>query len=377
MAGLKFAVLGCGHGAHAATGHLALKGVDVSIVGADPIDRERIKDIKERGGIELKGAIEGFGKLPPERATLTVEDGVRGRDVILVITPAFAHEYFFDRLARVIERGQIVVIIPGNFGSLRFLKIVKDLRGASLAREITVAETSSLPYACRLAGKALVNVLAVKDPRTVPLAAIPANKTREVVEILRKEFYEFKEGDNVLEVALNNINFPIHPTVSLFTLSLIEYARGDYDFYGAGVTPAVAKVMEKVDEERRKVGEALGLKLPSLFDLVSSMYKSSNVKGRDLYELLSKSPVHTKTKGPDSLAHRYIMEDVPFGLVPILSLCKHFKLECPTIESIVRLWCAATGEDLVAKGVTVEKLGLAHLSPQEIMKLVKQGYESF
>lgn len=374
MTKARFAVLGCGHGAHTMAGHLALRGMDVSIVGADPVDGERVKDIREMGGIELKGAVEGFAKIPPENATLSVEDGIKGRDVILVVVPATAHEYFFNKLARFIEEDQYIIIIPGNFGSLRLLKIIRDLRGISQARKVVIAETSSLPYACRLAGKALVNVFAVKDPGTVPLASIPADRTREVIELLKREFYEFKEGSNVLEVALNNINFPIHPTVSLFTLSLIEYTKGDYDFYGMGVTPAVARIIEEVDKERRRVGEALGLNLPSLFNLITSMYKSSGLRGKDIYELLSKSPVHTGTKGPNSLTHRYVMEDIPFGLAPILSLCKYLKLECPVIESIIRLWCIATGEDLMKKGVIIEELGFTGLSAEEIMRLVRQGY---
>ena len=146
---------------------------------------------------------------------------------MLVVTPAFAHEYFFKELAKYVEGDQYVIIIPGNFSSLRLLKMIRDLRGVPLARRVVVAESASLPYACRLTGKALVTVYTVKDPRAVSLATVPADGTGETVEFLKREFYEFKAGDNVLEATLNNINFLIHSTVSLFTLSLIEYIKGD------------------------------------------------------------------------------------------------------------------------------------------------------
>ena len=41
----------------------------------------------------------------------------------------------------------------------------------------------------------------------------------------------------------------------------IERSAGDFHFYEEGVTPAVVRVIEAVDRERRRIGDALGLTL--------------------------------------------------------------------------------------------------------------------
>jgi opine dehydrogenase len=365
----RVTVLGCGHGAHAVAGFLALKGNKVTIVGADPVDADRVSAIRKRGGVELEGVVKGFGRI--EEATLSVETGVRDRKYVFIVAPAFAHEYFLPKLANVLDASQRIVIIPDNWGSLRLLKMLKEMRKSP---PVLIGGTASLPYACRLSGPARVNVFGVKDSGTVPLAAIPSLKTHELVSELKEIFYEFTGAKNILEVVLNNINFPIHPVVTLLNLGRAEYTKGDFDFYGEGVTPSVAKIMEVVDTERRAVGRMLGLELPSLYELVSSMYKSSGLKGKDLYELLSTSPVHTRTKGPGDLHHRYVAEDVPYGLVPIASLCEHLGVSCPTIKAIIHLYSVALGRDLMAEGVNVEKLGWEKAGREEIIETIEKGF---
>jgi len=364
----KIAILGCGAGAHAIAALLAMREHEVTVVGADPVDTDRVNAIKEKGGIELEGVIKGFGRV--ENATLSIEDGVRGKEYVFVVVPAFAHEYFLPKLAQVLDASQKVLIIPDNWGSLRLLKMIKDLERNPPA---VIGGTASLPFACRISGPAKVKVVGVKDAGTIPLATIPSEKTVEFINELKGIFYEFAKARNILEVILNNINFPLHPTVTLLNLGRAEYTKGDFGFYSEGVTPSVAKIIEAVDAERRAVGKALGLELPSLYELESVMYKSSGAKGKDLYELLSTNPAYRGIKGPDSIHHRYVMEDVPYGLVPIASLCDHLGMPCPTIKAIIHLFSVALGKDLMAEGVNVKKLGWEKAGPKEIIEIVEKG----
>ena len=363
----KIAILGAGNGAHAYAGYLALKGFDVSIVGIPEEEESRIKPIKEKGGIEVSGVVSGVGKITPENATVSVEEGIKGRKIIFVVVPAFGHEYFAKELAKSVEDGQIICICPDNFGSLRFARSFKNY---NIKKDIKIAGSASILFAARLFKPAGVQILGMKD--AVPLAALPAKDTKFVLGCLNKVFPQFIDGHNVLEVTLDNINFPIHPIVSLLNLGRIEYTKGDFSFYGEGVTPAVARVMEAVDKERIALGKALGMNLSTLYQLVSEMYKSS-LKGDTLWELLSKSPIHTKTKGPNSIMHRYITEDAPYGLVPIASLCDHLNVPCPTIKSVIHLLSIVTGRDFFKEGLTIEKLGLDKLTAEEIKNFVEGG----
>lgn len=46
-----------------------------------------------------------------------------------------------------LEDGQNIVIVPGNFGGLRLKKMMKE---AGIHKNITISETASMPYACRI-----------------------------------------------------------------------------------------------------------------------------------------------------------------------------------------------------------------------------------
>jgi hypothetical protein len=86
-----------------------------------------------------------------------------------------------------LEKSRKVVIIPDNWGSLRLLKELKDV---GRKPPVLLGGAASLPYACRLSGPARVNVLGIRDPGAVPLAAIPSERTRDLVGELKRFFYE-------------------------------------------------------------------------------------------------------------------------------------------------------------------------------------------
>lgn len=74
---------------------------------------------------------------------------IKGVRVILVAVPAFAHGAYAAKLAEVVAPGQIVVVLPGTFGSLMFWNAFKE-HGVE---DVCVAETHTLPYATRLLGQ--------------------------------------------------------------------------------------------------------------------------------------------------------------------------------------------------------------------------------
>lgn len=65
---------------------------------------------------------------------------------------------------------------------------------------------------------------------------------------------------------------------------------------------------------------------------------------------------------------------MPFSLVPISSLAKNIGLETPAIDTIIRLANMMTGVNFWEVGRTVDKLGLAGLTPVKILEFVRNGY---
>ncbi|HID87154.1 MAG TPA: NADP transhydrogenase subunit alpha, partial [Anaerolineae bacterium] len=56
----KVAILGAGNGAHAMAGHLGMKGFPIRLYNKF---EEEIVAMRERGGVTMEGAVEGFGPL--------------------------------------------------------------------------------------------------------------------------------------------------------------------------------------------------------------------------------------------------------------------------------------------------------------------------
>jgi opine dehydrogenase len=300
--------------------------------------------------------------LAPDQVTTDVAEGVAGADVVLVAVPAYGHEYYARELAGAVEPDQLVVIPTDNFGSLRFRRAF----GEQGTADVTVAGASICPFPGLSDEPGVVDTHGAKD--SVPLAALPGGETDAVVETLNSLFRPdtaFTPADDVLEVNLQNLNPYMHSAINVFNLSLID-AAADWLYYGEGCTPAVERLVAAIDEERLALAEALDVSVGPLRDLVAEMYESS-VSGDTVVEMLGESPVHRTLPGPTDLSHEYITEDVPYGLVPLASLCREVGVSCPVLESTIELLSVGTGTDFTAEGITCADLGLAGLDREALL----------
>lgn len=361
----KIAVLGAGNGAFTFSGHLGLKGFDVSLFEF-PSFEKNIEGIKEKGGIELTGVLDGFGKI--SHVTTCMKDALSGSEVVLVVVPAFVHPLVIDAALPYLEDGQTWVFIPGNFGSLLFKEA---LRKNNIKKNIKIADTASLLYSTRKIGPAKVRVNAVK--KVLPIASLPGQDTGTVVETMKNLFDEFTPATNVLEIGFNNINTILHCPTAVLNLGRIEDTKGNFMFYWEGMTESVCKVMEKMDEERMAVGKALGMELPTTLFSLRQFYPQE--VGTDLHDWVTHSKVHggVGPDAPSSPQDRYIAEDVPNGLVPLSQIGDLLGIPTPAIDSIITLSSLANGVDYFSKGRTLDKLGLAGLTAEKIMVYIERG----
>ena len=362
----KITVLGAGNGGCAFSGHLAHKGFDVSLF-EHPKFEKNLEEIKEKGGIELTGKIEGFGKL--SNITTNIADALREAKIIMVAVPAFAHFDFMEMAMPYLEDGQIIVFNPDNYASLRLKKLLKE---NNIEKKIYIAGTSSLLYATRKATPSKVNIFEIKS--IMPVGVLPSVDTEYVLKNLKELFDEFIPAENILEVDLQNGNMLVHCPGMVLNAGRIESTKGDFMFYWEGMTESVCRVIEEVDRERMRVGEKLGLKLQ---DFLTEMRKFYNKEkpGKDLHDFLTHSRAHGG-RGPDSpkdLKHRYLSEDVPFGLVAVSELGKLVDVSTPATDSIIILSSVLNQEDYMKSGITIEKIGFLNKALSEIQNYLKAG----
>lgn len=357
----RFTVIGAGHGGKAMAAHLAIRGFDVVLYNRT---FKNIAAIHERGGILLhpEGDVPSqFGRLRAVTADLAV--ALSDAEVILVVVPAFAHEPIARQMAPHLKDGQIVLLNPGRtLGALEFQRALAA--NACPARPI-IAEAQTFVYASRADGPAQARIFRTKE--AVPLAALPASDTPIVLDALATAYPEFIDGKTILHTGLNNIGAIFHPTIILHNAGWIESTGGDFEFYIDGVTPTVARIMEAVDRERMRLGEALGIELTSAREWLKLAY---NADGDTLFESIQNQDGYRGIRAPTTMRHRYLTEDIPMSLIPMASLGELFGFRVRAMRSLIRLAIIAHNTDYWSIGRTVERLGLEGISPQDLMRLV-------
>lgn len=360
----RFTVVGAGHGGKGMAAHLALMGFEVTLYNRTP---EHIAAIKARGGIDLtsyEGGPHGFGHL--QRVTSNIAEALDGAEIIMAVLPSTAHADIATQVACHLQDGQIVVLNPGRTcGALEFTQI---LRENDCSADVTIAEAETLIYASRSDGPAQARIFGIKE--SVPVAALPANRTEMVLDALYPAYPQFIHGTSVLHTGLNNMGAIFHPALTLLNAARIETTRGEFQFYIDGVSPSVARVLEVLDRERVTVASALGIRARTALEWLHMAY---NATGSDLHEAIHNQPGYYGIGAPPTLNHRYITEDVPMSLVPIAALGDRYGVSVRGIESIIRLACIIHRTDYWRRGRTLKKLGIIDWSVSELEHFVMEG----
>jgi len=362
---LKIAVLGAGNGGLAMGAHLALMGCNVRIYDKLP---EAVKPLQEEGGIHLKGvSMTGFGSL--ERATSLIEEAILDRDLIMVVTPAFAHREIAQSCVPLLRDGQKIILHPGRTGGAMEFYNILSKKAPGL--DVIVAETQTLVYACRRTGPAEVTIYGVKEQ--VPLAAIPAFKTKEVIALLKDFYHQFTEAQNVLETSLLNMGAIFHPTPTIFNLGRIEEGQ-EFEYYHQGITPLVGRVLDKIDQERVAIAENLGLSTLTALEWLRSVYGIETNKEDDICSAIHKTKVYAGIMAPKDPYTRYLTEDVPMSLVPLSELAKIAGVKTPVIDLIIEIASTIHEKDYKSLGRTMKRMGIDGLSRRELFKYVNYGF---
>jgi len=360
----KYTVIGAGHGGKAMAAHLALMGFRVTLYNRTA---DHVTVIKKRGGIELEsaeGGPHGFGKLA--KVTSDMAEALKDAAIIMIVVPSSAHADVAQKAAPFLKDGQTVILHPGRTcGAIEFTKVIRD---NGCKADVTVAEAETFIYASRSDGPAQARIFRIKE--AVPLAALPATRTQQVLEAIAPAYPQFIDGVNVLQTGLNNMGAIFHPALTLLNAGWIEATHGDYQFYIDGVTPSVARVLEVLDRERVTIASSLGIRARTALEWLQLAYDTT---GEDLHEAIHNQPGYYGIKAPPTMNHRYIFEDVPMSLVPMASLGERYGVSVRGMDAIIRLACIVHRTDYWRRGRTLDKLGINDLSVGELTHYVNEG----
>ena len=356
---MRFSIIGIGNGGQAFAGWLSMNGHDVSLYGRN---YETVSVLSEKRQIEIQGAVEGRGQL--KEITTDIHQSVRGACIIMVVTTANAHSSIARQIATDLTDGQVIILNPGRTGGA--LEFKRTLDACGCKAHVYVAEAQTLVYACRLIENGKVNIIGVKDK--VLLSAVPATDTQYVLDRINTIFPCFCPADNVLRTSLENIGAMFHPCVLLFNAATIE--RHDVFWFYRDMTPEIANFIEEFDKERLAVGRAYGIDLLSVNEWISYAYPAT--QGTTLCEKMRNNPAYHDIKSPSSIFTRQLTEDIPTGVLPILELGEAAGVDVPLLRAMVDICSRLLRIDFRKEGRTLESLGPAGKTKDEIIAYLSQ-----
>lgn len=361
----KVAVIGAGNGGCAFAAYFALQGVKVNLCDLFP---EYLEGIIQENGIWLTGEHgSGFAKM--EMITANPQQAVEGVELVMVVTPAFTHQMIARQIGPVLTDRHVVVLNPGRTaGALDFLNAVRRCGNQS---RVVIAETQTLLYGCRKNGSCRVNISGIKN--YCDIASIPSTRIHSVTELLEPFYPQFRPVDSILHTSFNNVGMLFHPAPTMLNLGRIEDPEQQFEYYTEGMTPTIVDIIEKIDVERRAVAQGMGVTIPTIRDHFAQQY-AGDTYGDTLIELMHHNKCYQISKAPTSKNCRYILEDVPYGMVPFSELGKAFGVATPIIDTFIHLADIIHDKNFREEGRNLQRLGLTGMTPREISEYVNQGF---
>jgi opine dehydrogenase len=93
-----------------------------------------------------------------------------------------------------------------------------------------------------------------------------------------------------------------------------------------------------------------------------------------IYRAISESEPNRTIKSPSTLEHRYLKEDVGYGLVPMAEIGRLAGVKTPVIDSLITLASAISRTDYRSLGLTLEKMGLTGIRAEDLPMVLREGF---
>lgn len=335
---MNITIIGAGNSGLAMAAHLGYEGHRVTLWNRS---RSTVEKLLKTHTVYLEGVIEGEVKL--DLVTTDMKEALRDPDLILITTPANSHKQVAMSIAQNLRKETTIILHPGRtFGALEFKRVFEEYNQLKQ----TIAETQTIIYTCRKVSEDKVNILSFKSD--VLISTFDADRNPEIISSLPKCIQKYyKPAKSLVETSIGNVGMILHVAPLLLNTGWAENEDTKYRHYYDGITPTIAAFIEKIDEERVLVSEALGHRVETTLEWMKRTYQ---LEGDTLYECIQNNEAYKFIDAPTSLKHRYIFEDVPCGLVPVESVGLRMGLNMSYTTLTIDLACKLLNTDFRAIG---------------------------
>lgn len=357
---MRVSILGAGAIAFGTAAYLARAGHDPMLWS--PSGR-RTRDLA--GGARLVACNAVEGEFSP-RVAASCAEAVAQADVVMLALPGYGHKAVLDAAAPHLRAGQPVIISSHlSFGAL-YLSRLLATRGVEVPIIAwgTTLTTGSQP--------SLTEVFVSTVRQKVDMATLPHSYADAGLALCTTLFGDhFVAREGLLAIALSNLNPQNHLGIAMLNLTRME--RGEEWNQSQNVTPAVGRLIESLDAERLAIAEAFSLSVKTVRQHFSLSFHvpedSVSAMNQDMFRR-----GHSGL-GPKTADSRYVLEDVPFGLVPTARLGRLAGRPAPLHEAGIALFSAAYGRDFSTENDLLPGLDLPErISIDALIGLTRRGY---
>ncbi|MDP9840387.1 opine dehydrogenase [Neorhizobium huautlense] len=296
----------------------------------------RTVDLLDGKSLKATGAIEG--EFHP--AVCQSASELADADVIVLALPAYGQRFVIDALVPHLQNRHTVVIS----GHLSFASLYLAGRLAERGLQLPVIAWNTTALTCKSQSFTEIRIGALR--KIVSIAVVPTRMADQGLEICIALFGErFALQNDLVTITLSNLNPQSHLAIALCNLTRFE--RAEVWGQRENMTPTVGRFIEALDQERLSLAAALGKTVGSVFDHYRNSFGLSgqSVAGLSAQQVERGADV----AGPKTIDSRYVLEDVPFGLVPLLRLAEMAGIDLPLHRSGVAILSACYGRDFMSE----------------------------
>jgi len=297
------------------------------------------------------------GEFRPDVAP-NCESALAGADAVLVALPANGHRLVMDAMAPVLKPGQAVII--SSHASLGGFYLAQQLEARGI--ELPIVGLSTTVLRARRTGDHNVKIATIRSK--VDVATLPRRLAKTGLALCDNLFGErFRPVESLFAVALSNVNPQSHMALALCNFTRME--KGEAWGQSEHMTLAVGRLLEAIDAERLALAAAFGLKVRTMREHYSLTYGVPDAPLGETSRMLAQSqPV---TFGPATIDTRYTLEDVPFGLLPLVELGKLAEVPMPLHQAGLAIFSSLYGRNLAADNDLLPKLMANGLDRERLM----------
>ncbi len=290
---------------------------------------------------------------------------VAGADIVLVAVTGNGLLPTLRALAPALADGQLVIISAHlSFAALLLSRLV-----AARGVRVTVAAWATTALTARRGAGSSVHISGKRA--RLDVAALPTGQADAALAGCQALFGDaFDLRPDLLAIMLSNLNPPAHMANMLCNLTRAE--KGEVWVNYAGFTPAVTRLIQALDRERLNLAAAYGLPVRSIEEHFVASFDVARAPLAVMAGIVAAR--RPELKGPATLDTRFVTEDVPFGLLPLVLLGQLADCPMPLHEAGIALFSALYGRDFRGENDLLPLLPLGGWTQQQLHDAMRDGW---